>query len=165
MCITLKGIIIVSTENNVNGVLSDYHTATIISSTKIQKPKKKSTGQRKSGRKKLYLLNVIINVIIIINTDIQFLVSFFVSSTKVLFFRILGWISFFRNTTKKLANTFFGLVFLGQSGLFSGGWRELVGWCYEPRRFIFFYIIIILKLHFSYFHFMDFCYFFSLSRF
>lgn len=70
MCITLKGIIIVSTENNVNGLLSDYNTATIISSTKIQKPKKKSTGQRKSGRKKLYLLNVIINVIIIINTDI-----------------------------------------------------------------------------------------------
>lgn len=110
MCITLKGIIIVSTENNVNGVLSDYHTATIISSTKIQKPKKKTTknllvrGSR--AEKKLYLLNVIINdVIIIINTDIQFLVSFFVSSTKVLFFRILGWISFFRNTTKKLANT------------------------------------------------------------
>lgn len=56
MCITLKGIIIVSTENNVNGVLSDYHTAKIISSTKIQNPKKnnkKSTGQRKSGRKKI----------------------------------------------------------------------------------------------------------------
>lgn len=124
MCITLKGIIIVSTENNVNGVLSDYHTATIISSTKIQKPKKIYWSEE-VGQKKLYLLNVIINVIIIINTDIQFLVSFFVSSTKVLFFRILGWISFFRNTTKKLANTFLGWCFLASLGYLAvagGSW-------------------------------------------